>query len=112
MATPDRSAVMAMLRSRVERMERRAGAMQGEGQAPVSVCEIVDEVLPDGGLARGAVHEVAPTRGEEDSAAAFAFSALMSGRAGGTTVWIEPAPSIWPAGATAFGLDPAELVLV
>ncbi|MDO9714125.1 ImuA family protein [Paracraurococcus lichenis] len=105
----DRAAVFAALRAR---LERHGGASTDRDRGAVPVVEVVDDELPDGGLARGAVHEVAPARGEADTGAAFAFSALLAGRAGDTTIWIEPTPSLWPAGAVAFGLDPAALVLV
>jgi protein ImuA len=108
MAT-DRSATLAMLRARVARLE---GTAASRDHGCVSITDEVDQVLPDGGLARGAVHEVAPARGEEGKGPAFAFSSLLAGRVEGTTVWIEPTPSLWPPGAVAFGLEPASLVLV
>lgn len=111
MPAPDRSAVLSMLRARVARIEGKYAAAE-DRPAPVPIADVVDLALPDAGLCRGAVHEVAPARGTVDTGAAFAFSALVAGRAGGTVLWIEPTPSIWPAGALAFGLDPAELVLV
>lgn len=111
MPAADRSAVLSMLRARVARIEGKYAATE-DRPAPVPVADAVDHALPDAGLCRGAVHEVAPARGAVDAGAAFAFSALVAGRAGGTVLWIEPVPSIWPAGALAFGLDPAELVLV
>jgi protein ImuA len=111
---PDRAAVLAMLRARVARFEAAGGgeSVVRHGGPAVSVAAGVDAALPGGGLARGAVHEVAAAASEDDSGPAFGFAALVCARAGGTTLWIEPKPSIWPEGAAAFGLDPAALVLV
>src|SRR5688572_12686526 len=114
-ATADRAATLAALRARVARLEASAGVgppRRGRATA-VPIAEPVDAALPEGGLARGALHEVAAAAASEvDSGPAFAFAALTCARAGGTTLWIEPKPSIWPEGAAAVGLDPAALVLV
>lgn len=108
---PDRAAVLAMLRARVARLEATLGGRPADRAPAIPVAAPVDGALPDGGLARGAVHEVAASE-EDGSGPAFGFAALVCARAGGTTLWIEPKPSIWPEGAAAFGLDPAALVLV
>jgi hypothetical protein len=105
---PDRAAVLAMLRARVARLEATLGGRPADRAPAIPVAAPVDGALPDGGLARGAVHEVAASE-EDGSGPAFGFAALVCARAGGTTLWIEPKPSIWPEGAAAFGLDPAAL---
>lgn len=74
----------------------------------IPLCDAINRSLPGGGLARGALHEVLAA----DSGAAAAFCALILARAAGTVVWISPAPDAWPPGLAAFGLDPADLVLV
>lgn len=110
MAT-DRAATLAALRARLARPQRG-----GVGADSVPVAEPVDAALPGGaGLPRGAAHEVAATEG--DSGSAFGFAALLAARACAgpepqTTFWIEPEPSIWPAGAIRFGLRPESLVVV
>ena len=101
MAT-DRAATLAALRARLARI-------QGGGRTAdaVPVAKPVDAALPGGkGLPRGASHEVAATEG--DSGSAFGFAAMLAARACAgpdpqTTFWIEPEPSIWPAGALRFG---------
>jgi protein ImuA len=110
MAT-DRAATLAALRARLEHMQGR----KPKGQA-IPVAGVVDPALPGGdGLPRGASHEIAAA--EADSGSAFGFAAMLAGRACAgpdplTTFWIEPEPSIWPAGAFRFGLRPESLVIV
>lgn len=101
----DRAAVLAALRTSVARLER-GGAAAGVGTVPV--CDAIDRLLPGGGLARAAVHEVLAA----DGGAAMAFCALLLARAAGPVLWIGPEPDAWPPGLLAFGLSPADLVLV
>src|SRR3954454_5848855 len=110
MAT-DRAATLAALRARLARI-------QGGGRTAdaVLVAKPVDAALPGGkGLPRGASHEVAAAEG--DSGSAFGFASMLAARACAgpepqTTFWIEPEPSIWPAGALRFGMRPETLVVV
>ena len=110
MAT-DRAATLAALRARLTRMQ--GGNWTAEA---VPVAEPVDPAFPGGkGLPRSATHEVAAT--ESDSGSAFGFASMLAARtcAGPepqTAFWIEPEPSIWPAGAMRFGLRPESLVVV
>src|SRR3954471_2630411 len=110
MAT-DRAATLAALRARLARIQ--GGGRTGDA---VPVAQPVDAALPGGkGLARGASHEVAAAEG--DSGSAFGFASMLAARACAgpepqTTLWIEPEPSIWPAGAVRFGLRPESLVIV
>ena len=99
----DRAAVFSALRARVARMERGVAADAGT----LSLSDEIDEALP-GGLARGALHEVLAA----DPGAAAAFCALILARARGCVVWIGATPDAWPPGLSAFGLDPADLVMV
>src|ERR1700745_4285702 len=66
------------LRDRIGRIERpRAAAL---GVLPFGIVEI-DQALPGGGLARGALHEILGAGGdEEDGALAAAFAAGIIGR--------------------------------
>lgn len=102
---PDRAAALAALRASVARLER-GGAAASDGAIPV--CDAIDRTLPGGGLARAAVHEVLAS----DGGAALAFCALLLARAAGPVLWIGPEPDAWPPGLLAFGLNPADLVLV
>ena len=100
----DRAAAFSALRARVARMERGAAADAGT----LSLSDEIDSALPGGGLARGALHEVLAA----DPGAAAAFCALLLARATGSVVWISATPDAWPPGLSAFGLDPADLVMV
>ena len=100
----DRAAVFSALRSHIARMERGGAADAGT----LSLSDEIDRALPGGGLARGALHEVLAA----DPGAAAAFCALILARAAGPVVWISATPDAWPPGLSAFGLDPADLVMV
>ena len=68
------------LRERIRRIERPTAA--AHGVLPFGVAAI-DRVLPGGGLARGALHEILGMGGdEEDGALAAAFAAGILGRLG------------------------------
>jgi protein ImuA len=71
---------LAEIRERIRRIERPAAAKHGV--LPFGVGAI-DRALPGGGLARGALHEILGTGGdEEDGALAAAFAARILGRVG------------------------------
>src|SRR5215469_9180271 len=105
-------ALLSELRERVRRIERSRLAIHGV--LPFGVAAI-DRVLPDGGLARGALHEILGAGGdEEDGALAAAFAAGILGRLAGdgTVLWCLPRPDLYGHGLAAHGLDPAHIVLV
>ena len=104
--------LLSELRERVRRIERSRLAIHGV--LPFGVAAI-DRVLPDGGLARGALHEILGAGGdEEDGALAAAFAAGILGRLAGdgTVLWCLPRPDLYGHGLAAHGLDPAHIVLV
>ena len=104
--------LLSELRERVRRIERSRLAIHGV--LPFGVTAI-DRVLPDGGLARGALHEILGAGGdEEDGALAAAFAAGILGRLAGdgTVLWCLPRPDLYGHGLAAHGLDPAHIVLV
>src|SRR5438067_1253370 len=73
-----RSADLAGLRDRIRQIEQPAR----HGVLPFDVA-VIDSVLPGGGLARGAVHEILGAGGdEEDGAAAAGFAAGILARLG------------------------------
>ena len=111
-------ALLPELRERIRRIERPVAAVHGI--LPFGIAAI-DRVLPGGGLALGALHEILGAGGdEEDGAVTAAFAAGILGRlatqessAGdGTVLWCLPHPDFYGPGLTAHGLDPARLVLV
>ena len=100
------------LRECVRRIERPTVAIHGVLPFGVTV---IDRVLPDGGLARGALHEILGAGGdEEDGALAAAFAAGILGRleGDGTVLWCLPRPDLYGHGLAAHGLDPTHIVLV
>ena len=104
--------LLSELRERVRRIERSRLAIHGV--LPFGVAAI-DRVLPNGGLARGALHEILGAGGdEEDGALAAAFAAGILGRLAGdgTVLWCLPRPDLYGHGLAAHGLDPAHIVLV
>jgi protein ImuA len=74
----------------------------------------IDQALPGGGLARGALHEILGTGGdEEDGALAAAFGAHFLGRLGNSPIlWCLPRLDLYGPGLAAHGLDPRRVVLV
>ena len=102
------------LRERIRRIERPAAAIHGV--LPFGVASI-DRVLPGGGLARGALHEILGMDGdEEDGALAAVFAAGILGRlaatGNGTVLWCLHRPDLYGPGLAAHGLDPGHVVLV
>jgi protein ImuA len=118
-------ALLPELRERIRRIERPTATIHGV--LPFGI-DAIDRVLPGGGLARGALHEILGTGGdEEDGALAAAFTAGIlgrlgphpnppplagEGRGGGMVLWCLPRPDLYGPGLAAHGLDPARIVLV
>ncbi|MFQ3623847.1 MAG: hypothetical protein SNJ73_09905, partial [Acetobacteraceae bacterium] len=100
-----RHSLLDGLRREVARLEGAAQARAGE---PVPIAPGIDGVLPGGGLARAAIHEILAS----DPGTCAAFCGLVLGRAGGPATWIEERPEPYPPGLAAFGLDPAGLIVV
>ncbi|QXM24531.1 hypothetical protein KO353_15030 [Elioraea tepida] len=101
----DRAALLAALREVLARHQAAPRA------ARVGLAQGIDEVLPGGGLARGAVHEVILS----EPGSCTAFCGYLLGRAGGLAAWIAPPQADdlpWPPGLAALGLAPADLLLI
>jgi len=115
-AEPGREDELRRLRETVRRIER-GGIASSAPAIPLGVPEI-DAVLPDGGLAGGALHEIVPGDVAHDGAA-LGFTAAALGRIAtarrGQILWIHrnagglTAPPYAPALA-AF-VDPARVIL-
>jgi len=101
-----RDSQLAGLRARIRRIER-GGAAARHAVLPLGA-PAIDAVLPDGGLARGVVHEVT-------GAAAGGFAAMLAGRLGGGVLWCVATASrtaLYGPGLAAFGLDTDVLAIV
>lgn len=98
-------ALLQDLRDRLARIER---GQAGRAPPPIPLAAALDGHLPDGGLARGALHEVLAS----DPGAALGFCALLLGRAEGPVLWIAPrADAVWPPGLHRLGLGIDRLIL-
>lgn len=100
-----RETTIAGLRARIAAIERGGTA----GRRTVSLgLAALDAALPEGGLARGAVHEIA-------GSAAGGFATLAAGRCGGTVLWCvdgSARAALYGPGLVGFGLPPARVVVV
>ena len=89
------------LRERIRRIERPTALVHGV--LPFGIAAI-DQVLPGGGLALGALHEILGVGGdEEDGALAAAFAAGILGRLGLHRTPETPAPCSLPGASLAGG---------
>lgn len=93
------------LRAAISRIEGHGTTSTGDG---IALCHSIDRMLPAGGLARAAFHEILMA----DPGAAIGFCAVILGRARGPIVWIGPEPDIWPDGLRHYGLNPSQLLVV
>jgi protein ImuA len=101
----EHQAALVELRAAVARLERGGATVEAR---PISLCPAIDGILPGGGIARAAFHEVLIA----NPGTATGFCALVLARAAGPVIWIGGDPDIWPEGVRDFGLSPTDLVLV
>jgi protein ImuA len=98
------------LREKIRRLE--AGDRPAAGVLPFGVAA-VDARLPGGGLARGALHEVAGAgNGALDGAAAALFAAGIMARAKGQILWCVRDQDLFAPGLAAVGLGADRVVYV
>lgn len=93
-------AVLCDLRASLARIERGTG---GDATLPpISLTPPIDDHLPGGGLARGALHEVQAS----DFGAGLALCTLILSRTDGPVLWISSpaAEGVWAPGLHALGL--------
>jgi len=110
-ALPPQAGLTA-LRERVEKLAR--GSVGDHGVLPFGVSAI-DAALPDGGLARGALHEIGGLGGdEEDGAVAAAFLAGILARLvpAQPVLWCLVADDLYGPGLAARGLAPHRILSV
>ncbi len=108
-----KTADLQRLRESLRTLERSEGFRAKTGQAvlPFGV-EALDALWPDGGLPRGALHEVA---GEDTSPASFAaatgFTAAIAGRLQAPVLWCARGPELYGPGLASVGLDARRLIV-
>ncbi|GAA4159205.1 damage-inducible mutagenesis protein [Shinella sp. AETb1-6] len=100
--------VLAELRERIEQLE--GGPQRARQVLPFGVAE-VDRALPGGGLAFGALHEVAGGGGGTvDGAAAALFVAGIAARSRGKVLWCMTRPDLFFPAVAQAGLHPDRVV--
>lgn len=98
------------LRAKIRLIE--AGERRVSGVLPFGVAEM-DSRLPGGGLAMGALHEVAGGgNGAVHGAAAALFSAGIAARAGGSVLWCVARQDLFAPALAQAGLPPGRIVYV
>ncbi|WP_246806538.1 ImuA family protein [Rhizobium leguminosarum] len=110
MAQAGANPIISDLRDRIQHLE---GAMtRSKTVLPFGVCEI-DELLPGGGLAYGAIHEFAGGgAGAVDGAAAAMFAGGIAARTKGKVVWCLARPDLFAPALAQVGLHPDRVIYV
>ena len=101
----EHQAALVELRAAVARLQRGSATVEARA---ISLCPEIDGLLPGGGIARAAFHELLVA----NPGAATGFCAVVLARAAGPVIWIGGEPDIWPDGVRDFGLSLTDLVLV
>lgn len=98
------------LRAQIEKIVGRS--RRTKSVLPFGIAEI-DSRLPGGGMARGALHEVAGGgNGAIDGAAAALFAAGIAARTTGKTLWCITRPDLFAPALAQAGLSPDRVVYV
>lgn len=98
------------LRAQIEKIEGRG--RRAKSVLPFGIAEM-DSRLPGGGLARGALHEVAGGgNGAIDGAAAALFAAGIAVRAKGKVLWCITRPDLFAPALAQAGLMPDRVIYV
>lgn len=108
MSTPTSNSVLDELRERIQRL---AGAStHGRDALPFGI-DVIDRVLPGGGLALGALHEVAGGgNGAIDGAAAALFAAGIAARTKGKVLWCVTRQDLFAPALAQAGLLPGRVI--
>lgn len=101
---------VAALRARIAAIE--GGGRRVKGVLPFGL-EAMDSRLPSGGLALGALHEVAGGgNGAVDGAAAALFAAGIAARTNGKVLWCITRPDLFAPALAQAGLKPDRVIFV
>jgi protein ImuA len=104
------NSMLSGLREHIERLE--GTTMRKRQVLPFGVPEI-DDRLPGGGLALGALHEVAGRgNGAVDGAAAAVFAAGIAARTRGKVLWCVTRADLFAPALAQVGLDPGRVIHV
>jgi protein ImuA len=109
------AAVLQELRLRIARIERGTPGKEEPKERRTVALHIaaIDRVLPGGGVALGALHEVAGAGPEvEHSAVAALFVAGLLARLHGPVLWALAQPDLFAPALAAVGLSPQRVVYV
>ncbi|MDX3810189.1 MAG: damage-inducible protein, partial [Bosea sp. (in: a-proteobacteria)] len=110
MSTSAPRSVVSELRARIARLEGRAAHQRAV--LPFGL-PAIDRILPEGGLLRGALHEVAGGgTGAVNGAAAALFAAGVAARSGGKVLWCVTRPDLFAPALAQAGLAPGRVVYV
>ncbi|MGO7955532.1 ImuA family protein [Rhizobium leguminosarum] len=110
MAQNAANAIISDLRDRIQHLE--GAVARAKTVLPFGVSEI-DERLPGGGLAYGALHEFAGGgAGAIDGAAAALFAAGIAARTKGKVVWCLARPDLFAPALAQVGLHPDRVIYV
>lgn len=109
MATPRRELVLSYLRRRIRDLE--AGQRRHRAGVLPFGLDILDEALPEGGLALGVLHEVTSgMQGVAHEAAAMLFAAGILARLEGPVLWALRVPDLFAPGLANVGLHPDRVI--
>ncbi len=104
---PARASLLRDLRETIARIERHGPAANSQA-LPVGV-DAIDQALPAGGLALGALHEaMGPDR--EQAAAATLFVAGLLARLPGPVLWVLSQADLFAPGLAGVGLTPDRVI--
>ncbi|WAP68728.1 ImuA family protein [Jiella pelagia] len=104
---------MTAIESLRARIERIAGGRRRAKSALAFGVEALDERLPDGGLARGVLHEIAGGgRNGGDGPAAALFAAGIAARTKGKVLWCLSRPDLFAPALAQAGLSPDRVIYV
>jgi protein ImuA len=110
MNTPATSPVIEELRARIQRLEGAAGRQRLV--LPFGI-KAIDRHLPGGGLALGALHEVASGgNGAINGAAAALYAAGIAARTRGKVLWCLTRPDLFAPALAQAGLMPDRVIYV
>jgi protein ImuA len=102
--------IVQTLRARIHALD--GATRRGRAALPFGI-PAIDDRLPDGGLALGALHEVAGTgNGAVDGAAAALFAAGIVARTRGQVLWCVTRPDLFAPAVAAAGLAPDRVIYV